>query len=63
MIRHFSLMVLLVMGTLLGKAQTCDLVFFTDDGTKFTLVIDGDVKNSTPATRVVPRASATRPRW
>jgi hypothetical protein len=53
MIRHFSLTVLLMMGTLLGKAQTCDLVFFTDDGTKFTLVIDGDVKNSTPATRVV----------
>ncbi len=53
MIRHFSLTVLLMMGTLLGKAQTCDLVFFSDDGSKFTLVIDGDVKNSTPATRVV----------
>jgi len=35
------------------QAQTADLVFFTDDGTKFTLLIDGDVKNSTPATRVV----------
>ncbi|HRD54562.1 MAG TPA: DUF4476 domain-containing protein [Flavobacteriales bacterium] len=34
-------------------AQTCDLVFFTDDGAKFTLVIDGDVKNAAPASRVV----------
>ncbi len=33
--------------------QTCDLVFFTDDGAKFTLVIDGDVKNAAPASRVV----------
>ncbi|MEO8588299.1 MAG: DUF4476 domain-containing protein [Flavobacteriales bacterium] len=36
-----------------AQAQTSDLVFFTDDGTKFTLIIDGDVKNSAPATRVV----------
>jgi hypothetical protein len=34
-------------------SQTCDLVFFTDDGTKFTLIVDGDVKNPAPATRVV----------
>ena len=34
-------------------AQTCDLVFFTDDGAKFTLIIDGDVKNAAPASRVV----------
>lgn len=34
-------------------AQTTDLVFFTDDGAKFTLVIDGDVKNDAPASRVV----------
>lgn len=33
--------------------QTCDLVFFTDDGTRFTLVVDGEVKNEAPATRVV----------
>lgn len=35
------------------SAQTTDLVFFTDDGLKFTLVIDGDVKNAAPAARVV----------
>ncbi len=34
-------------------AQTSDLVFFSDDGTRFTLVIDGDVKNERPAARVV----------
>lgn len=34
-------------------AQTTDLVFFTDDAQKFTLIIDGDVKNDAPATRVV----------
>ncbi|MDX9751007.1 MAG: DUF4476 domain-containing protein [Flavobacteriales bacterium] len=36
-----------------AQAQTTDLVFFTDDGAKFTLVVDGDVKNEQPATRVV----------
>lgn len=36
-----------------AQAQTSDLIFFTDDGAKFTLIIDGDVKNQTPATRVV----------
>lgn len=35
------------------QAQTSDLVLFTDDGSKFTLVVDGDVKNDTPASRVV----------
>jgi hypothetical protein len=35
------------------QAQTSDLVFFTDDGALFTLVIDGDVKNAEPASRVV----------
>jgi hypothetical protein len=34
-------------------AQTSDLVFFTDDGTRFTLIVDGDQKNAEPATRVV----------
>lgn len=34
-------------------SQTSDLVFFTDDGQKFTLLIDGDVKNAAPTTRVV----------
>lgn len=36
-----------------ASAQTCDLVFFTDDGAKFTLVVDGETKNDAPATRVV----------
>ena len=35
------------------QAQTSDLVVFSDDGTKFTLIVDGDVKNEAPATRVV----------
>ncbi|HNR55016.1 MAG TPA: DUF4476 domain-containing protein [Flavobacteriales bacterium] len=35
------------------QAQTTDLVVFSDDGTKFTLIVDGDVKNDAPATRVV----------
>jgi hypothetical protein len=35
------------------NAQTSDLVFFTDDGARFTLIIDGDVKNEKPASRVV----------
>lgn len=39
--------------TLSSYAQTSDLVLFSDDGTKFTLVIDGDVKNAEPAARVV----------
>lgn len=34
-------------------AQTSDLVFFADDGAKFTLLIDGDRKNMEPASRVV----------
>jgi hypothetical protein len=36
-----------------AQAQTSDLVFFTDDGARFTLIIDGDVKNGQPASRVV----------
>ena len=42
-----------VLLTLSSFAQTSDLVLFADDGTRFTLVIDGDVKNTEPATRVV----------
>lgn len=34
-------------------AQTSDLVIFSEDGAKFTLTVDGDVKNSQPASRVV----------
>jgi hypothetical protein len=35
------------------QAQTSDLVLFTDDGAKFTLVIDGEVRNAEPSSRVV----------
>lgn len=34
-------------------AQTRDLVVFSDDGQKFTLIVDGDVKNADPTARVV----------
>lgn len=37
------------------RAQTSDIVVFSDEGDKFTLVIDGDVKNEVPATRVVAK--------
>lgn len=37
----------------MAQAQTCDLVFFSDDGQKFTLIVDGEPKNAAPATRVV----------
>ena len=52
MIRIASL-VLSALLTASSFAQTSDLVFFSDDGAKFTLTIDGDVKNIQPATRVV----------
>ncbi len=35
------------------QAQTSDIIVFSEMGEKFTLVIDGDVKNEAPATRVV----------
>ena len=50
--RLFSL-ALAVLFTLASFAQTADLVVFSDDGTKFTLIVDGDIKNASPATRVV----------
>lgn len=37
-------------------SQTSDLVFFSDDGSRFTLIIDGEVKNDAPAARVVATA-------
>jgi hypothetical protein len=36
-----------------ARAQTSDIVVFSEMGEKFTLIIDGDVKNEVPATRVV----------
>ncbi|MCB9169187.1 MAG: DUF4476 domain-containing protein [Flavobacteriales bacterium] len=52
--RTISLLVLgLLSANVSLQAQTADLVLFTDDGMKFTLVIDGEQKNDTPAARVV----------
>ncbi len=40
--------------TLTGlRAQTCDLVVYSDMGEKFTLMVDGAEINATPASRVV----------
>lgn len=52
MTRLFSLVVSALV-SLAAFTQTSDLVIFSDDGTKFTLIIDGEVKNEAPATRVV----------
>lgn len=51
--KQFSSLVLAALLPFGAAAQTSDLVFFTDDGSKFTLIVDGDVKNAAPATRVV----------
>jgi len=58
MIRLYSIILssLLVASTF---GQTTDLVFFSDDGTLFTLIVDGDVKNAAPATRVVATSIKT----
>ena len=52
MARLFALLILAIL-IVPGFAQTSDLVFFTDDATAFTLVIDGEEKNMKPTTRVV----------
>ena len=52
--KHIATLVLpAILFTSLIQAQTCDLVVFSDDGQKFTLLVDGDQKNATPAARVV----------
>ncbi|MEZ4755825.1 MAG: DUF4476 domain-containing protein [Flavobacteriales bacterium] len=53
MLKFVSTLFLGLVSLFTVNAQTSDLVFFTDDGAKFTLIIDGDVKNDKPATRVV----------
>jgi hypothetical protein len=54
MVRSLTLVFAALLTAAIVQAQTtCDLVFFTDDGAKFTLVIDGEVKNETPASRVL----------
>lgn len=59
MARLFSL-VSFVFLSVATFGQTSDLVVFSDDGTKFTLVVDGDVKNDQPATRVVATGIRTQ---
>jgi len=44
---------LLALITCSAFAQTNDLVVYSDDGTHFTLLVDGEQKNATPASRVV----------
>jgi hypothetical protein len=52
--RSFSATVITVALSCSGLyAQTSDIVVFSDGGEKFTLAIDGEVKNDAPATRVV----------
>jgi hypothetical protein len=53
MSKFSAFLLAVLLAPLATLAQTCDLVFFTDDGAKFTLIIDGDVKNAAPASRVV----------
>jgi Domain of unknown function (DUF4476) len=53
MLRLFSLAVTGLFGMTLLMAQTSDVVVFSEMGEKFTLIIDGDVKNQAPATRVI----------
>lgn len=53
MVRLFTLAFACILTAAIAHAQTSDLVFFTDDGAKFTLIVDGDVKNEKPASRVV----------
>lgn len=52
MTRFFSLGLSLILATF-SFAQTSDIVLFSDDGVKFTFIVDGDVKNAEPASRVV----------
>ncbi len=53
MIRFNSLALASFLLASAARSQTSDIVVFSEMGEKFTLVIDGDVKNEIPATRVV----------
>lgn len=48
-----TLLLAALMGPFLQAQSTFDLVVFSEDGSKFTLVVDGETKNEEPATRVV----------
>ncbi|MFT3885196.1 MAG: DUF4476 domain-containing protein [Flavobacteriales bacterium] len=51
--RCYAFLTAIILGSGGLQAQTSDVVVFSELGEKFTLVIDGDVKNDTPAARVV----------
>lgn len=51
--RHLTLTFVCALATASLHSQTADLVIFSDDGAKFTLLVDGDQKNAEPAARVV----------
>ncbi len=53
MIRTLTLLMIGTLACSVARSQTSDLVFFADDGSKFTLLVDGDVKNEAPASRVI----------
>ena len=53
MLRNYTLSLAVLLGVTALQAQTMDLVMFAEDGSKFTLIVDGDVKNEAPASRVV----------
>ncbi len=53
MTRSFSLGLSLHPRDLFRSPRPSDLVLFSDDGVKFTFIVDGDVKNAEPASRVV----------
>lgn len=53
MIRTLTLFIVGLLVSTVALSQTSDLVFFADDGSKFTLLVDGDVKNESPAGRVI----------
>jgi hypothetical protein len=55
MIRLSALAAAALLSFASAQAQSSDIVVFSEMGEKFTLVIDGDVKNETPATRVVAK--------
>lgn len=55
MIKAFTLSIL-TLGLVTGlRAQTSDIIVFSEAGEKFTLVIDGAVQNEVPAARVEAR--------
>lgn len=55
MYRSGTLATILMLSLGVAKAQSSDIIVFSELGEKFTLVVDGEVKNEAPATRVVAK--------